>query len=547
MKAVRLDYNTDTLSSTDSGQSFLTTLTFAASSEEPKDFSVVVDTGSSDTWLASSELTCLEPATNVTLSKDECAFGELFDAEESESLQRIDGLEFNVTYSDGEFVTGFMAKEDVRIAGIDVKGQQVGVVELAGWDGDGISSGLLGLAFPSITSAFAVQDQEVGETDKPKEGEEKPKRHEIQEPSDGEEQEGEKENVEYSPLFTTMHESGLIDPIFSIALSRDESSKGHGGVLALGGIPEQDAVEGGYDETFASADIEVMQVAVEGRSAETQEHTFYAIKIDGLSYSAGEEEGAEEPEEPAGTEEPCETASEEPVGSEDPKETEEPASEAKEPAGSEEPCETASEEPVGPEDPKETEEPADSDRDEVGHHDKEEHESGDSAPCWLRSVRERYATSKPQVSQLKHAIAPRHTYTGGIDPATEDIQMVIDSGTTLIYVPTDAAANFNGLWSPPAYTSEDEELKGLYLVDCNATAPSFDVMVEGEKFSTNPVDLSLELTGDGKTCLSGVQDAGGNGGQALFILGDVWLKNVLAVFDVGNNAVRVASRMNYES
>jgi hypothetical protein len=43
--------------------------------------------------------------------------------------------------------------EEVTLADILVKGQEVGVVNLAAWDGDGVSSGLVGLAFPSLTSA----------------------------------------------------------------------------------------------------------------------------------------------------------------------------------------------------------------------------------------------------------------------------------------------------------------------------------------------------------------------------------------------------------
>ena len=45
----------------------------------------------------------------------------------------------------------------------------------------------------------------------------------------------------------------------------------------------------------------------------------------------------------------------------------------------------------------------------------------------------------------------------------------------------------------------------------------------------------------GNICLSGIQDDGGSFG----ILGDVFLKNVLAVYDIGASEMRFAARENY--
>ena len=45
----------------------------------------------------------------------------------------------------------------------------------------------------------------------------------------------------------------------------------------------------------------------------------------------------------------------------------------------------------------------------------------------------------------------------------------------------------------------------------------------------NPLDLVLNI-GDGGFCVSGIQDAG-NTTSSASILGDVFLRNVLAVFD----------------
>lgn len=84
--------------------------------------------------------------------------------------------------------------------------------------------------------------------------------------------------------------------------------------------------------------------------------------------------------------------------------------------------------------------------------------------------------------------------------------------------------------------SDDE---GAYLVDCSAKPPVFGVQIAPETFFIDGADLILD-GGDG-TCISGVNDAG----ESLSILGDVFLKNVLAVFDVGASEMRFAAREYY--
>ena len=127
----------------------------------------------------------------------------------------------------------------------------------------------------------------------------------------------------------------------------------------------------------------------------------------------------------------------------------------------------------------------------------------------------------------------------GADSA-QSVQYIVDSGTTLNYLPTPDADAVNALFDPPAYEEE-----GLYYVDCDATAPDISVVIGGMEFATNPVDLKLFID-EGNTCVSGIQD-GGAVDESLFILGDVFLKNVLAVFDVGAAEMRFAEREFYVS
>ena len=117
-----------------------------------------------------------------------------------------------------------------------------------------------------------------------------------------------------------------------------------------------------------------------------------------------------------------------------------------------------------------------------------------------------------------------------------DVQVIIDSGSTLLHVPSSTSRAANLLFSPPA--TFDEET-GKYFVDCAATPPTFGIKIDGQTFHIDARDL-VWPTGDGR-CMSGIQDGGGGP----YVLGDVFLKNVLAVFDIGKSAMRFATREKY--
>lgn len=116
---------------------------------------VVIDTGSSDIWLAQTGFQCVSPNTGTPVSEAQCAFGPLYIP--SSTLIKIPGLEFNVSYADGEKLECALGYELVNIAGLSIE-QMVGIVDTAAWYGDGQSSGLLGLGYPSIDSAHDNQN-----------------------------------------------------------------------------------------------------------------------------------------------------------------------------------------------------------------------------------------------------------------------------------------------------------------------------------------------------------------------------------------------------
>jgi Eukaryotic aspartyl protease len=123
----------------------------------------------------------------------------------------------------------------------------------------------------------------------------------------------------------------------------------------------------------------------------------------------------------------------------------------------------------------------------------------------------------------------------------------VDSGTTLNYFPTSAADQFNAAFSPPAVYSATD---GVYYVACNATKPAMDIVIAGTKFDINILDLILFNGLDAKgneVCISGISDGGSDPSTDFYILGDTFLKNVIAVFDVGAAEMRFAAREHYIS
>ncbi|KAI4197567.1 MAG: hypothetical protein LQ346_002972 [Caloplaca aetnensis] len=113
----------------------------------------------------------------------------------------------------------------------------------------------------------------------------------------------------------------------------------------------------------------------------------------------------------------------------------------------------------------------------------------------------------------------------------------VDSGTSLILLDPFLAERVNQQFDPPAYFNK---ATGEYTVDCAAKSPRFGVVISNHTFYVNPKDMIVEHE-DG-TCITGVTKS------SMFsasVLGGVFLKNVLAVFDVGASVMRFAARENY--
>jgi hypothetical protein len=124
------------------GEEFATTITFGTET-----FEAIVDSGSSDTWLVETGFKCVDIETSAPLPESDCDFGPTYNV--TDTFKQIPNENFNITYGDGEFLTGIVGIEEVTLAGLKVK-QEVALVNYAAWEGDGTTSGLIGLAYPAL-------------------------------------------------------------------------------------------------------------------------------------------------------------------------------------------------------------------------------------------------------------------------------------------------------------------------------------------------------------------------------------------------------------
>jgi hypothetical protein len=121
-------------------------------------FALVIDTGSSDTWIATSDFQCVDPDTGATLATQECGFGPLYNRVASSTYKPIN-YGFSVDYAGGEYLSGIMGTEKFGIGGVSrgqspyvTVNQTIAAVNQGYWEGDGISSGLMGLAYPALAN-----------------------------------------------------------------------------------------------------------------------------------------------------------------------------------------------------------------------------------------------------------------------------------------------------------------------------------------------------------------------------------------------------------
>lgn len=120
--------------------------------------------------------------------------------------------------------------------------------------------------------------------------------------------------------------------------------------------------------------------------------------------------------------------------------------------------------------------------------------------------------------------------------ATQSQQYIVDTGSPVNYFPPDVAEEINNLFVPKAQYTD-----GRYFVNCSATAPDLGIKIGGATFQINPANL---IEQGSKNLTTGLCSTGAQGSWDP-VLGDTFLQNVVAVFDVGAAQMRFAARGNY--
>jgi aspergillopepsin I len=113
----RQDGESTPLIASGGGVEYLTQITFGQTNVD-----VIVDTGSSDTWLIESDFQCVN-SNGASQAQSACNFGPTYPGTFGSS--QIPNVNFNISYGDGEFVTGNFGTINITVAGITVPQQTV--------------------------------------------------------------------------------------------------------------------------------------------------------------------------------------------------------------------------------------------------------------------------------------------------------------------------------------------------------------------------------------------------------------------------------------
>jgi hypothetical protein len=120
-------------------------------------------------------------------------------------------------------------------------------------------------------------------------------------------------------------------------------------------------------------------------------------------------------------------------------------------------------------------------------------------------------------------------------------QYILDTGTVPCIVGKDKAQAFVETFDPPG--SCDESMG--CIVNCTAVAPAVSVSIGGKEFPMQARDLVVRGPPEAPYCFSGLQPSVTTG-QKINILGSLFIRNLLAVFDVGSNEMTLVSRTHYQ-
>ncbi|EHK18009.1 uncharacterized protein TRIVIDRAFT_44621 [Trichoderma virens Gv29-8] len=215
---------------------------------------LIFDTGSSDLWVPGEDYRCV--TANLTVqSNTVCNFTTTLKG--TYSGGEIPDQHFDINYAGGQFVAGTLGYESISVAGITIPDQEISIANLINFQAQGEVDGLVGLAYPQVTTAFPGNETLIG-------------------------QDSPNATLPYNNLFTNIFRRNLTAPLFSIAMER-----GSGGTFAIGGLPSVP-----IKPSFASTPILIADIANSGIPGTRTNFTYYTIVVE--NYVIGDSKRDEE-------------------------------------------------------------------------------------------------------------------------------------------------------------------------------------------------------------------------------------------------------------
>ncbi|KAJ5097514.1 hypothetical protein N7456_008235 [Penicillium angulare] len=218
-------------------------------------FMLLVDTGSSDTYVMQSGCTCINATSNLKIPQEDCLYSNKT-YHKSKTYRPVRGEFFGVEYGAG-LASGLMAYEQVTMGNITVEGQKVAIANVSNPMGDGVNNGLLGLAYPSITSAHPLNDTSNATYWY--------------------------NRLVYSPLMNTMYDQALIEPYFSLALAHTPQNKStsFGGYMTLGGLPPVE-----HSSHFSTVPVEITDNIPLWYTSGKKTRSYWSTTITNVTYGS---------------------------------------------------------------------------------------------------------------------------------------------------------------------------------------------------------------------------------------------------------------------
>ena len=122
LRSLRKRQNLESIQSIDSENYLLTEVTIGT-----QKIPLLVDTGSSDVWVASDTFSCFDKDTGKAASASACKFGKVRFTDDP-SLEQVPDVNFNISYASGEWLNGRLVYDQVSVDGVKVSKQEIAIV-----------------------------------------------------------------------------------------------------------------------------------------------------------------------------------------------------------------------------------------------------------------------------------------------------------------------------------------------------------------------------------------------------------------------------------